>query len=563
MLKRKFALATGLWLITTLVHIPLISWADELGAQGVDFDGRPVGVTTTFSGGFLTEEGFFRGDGNVNATSPVNITGQINVDPSHIGQLADLVVYVYYSTLEDPTSILLMLADGGTVMPWNSDITSLIPFVKQVQLQATHSLEIYNGPLPESKIQVYFGYLLADGTLVTNKLPIEIIVEASPEAVNTEAESEEDSAAQIDTTPLLTEGGEDGKLVGKYACKWDNGQTLKVAVDFSDADYPKYKPSPCYSGMARSACENAVADAVIRTASTWSQYGNIYFRKTAWNDADIRITFREIGSHSYVGKCKPATGYTMNLAFSFLSYAEGFKRTVLHEFGHAIGLEHEHISPNVAYQWNEQQIIAEMSGPPNNWSEQTIRSNIIDSLLKGNSRSAFFVTQFDPQSIMIYSIPKSWVSPSDLADPRNCPDASSRYYCVGPKNDLSALDKQGIAGFYPQRSRGSGCSYTYDPSSYRPGTASWDGHIGQIAFYNPTSAAVKVTLYHPDAPGWAFGAWNIPARVNGWLYYKNSLLTVGMDWGIQVNNSPICILKVASDWKANYFQTSTTRLPGM
>jgi len=36
-----------------------------------------------------------------------------------------------------------------------------------------------------------------------------------------------------------------------------------------------------------------------------------------------------------------------------------------------------------------------------------------------------------------------------------------------------------------------------------------------------------------------------------------------MDWGIQVNDSPICIVKVASNWVSNYFQASTTKIPGM
>jgi hypothetical protein len=254
----------------------------------------------------------------------------------------------------------------------------------------------------------------------------------------------------------------------------------------------------------------------------------------------------------------------MNLAFSFLRPFEEFRGTVLHEFGHAIGLHHEHQSPNEAYHWQEAQIISEMSKAPNNWDEQTIRSNVIDSLLKGSSRSAFFTTKFDPQSIMIYDIPKTWVSLADLADPNRCPDAATTsIYCVAPNSELSEMDKQGIAGFYSQRSLGNGCSYTYDPSNYRPGTSLWDGHIGSISFNNPTSSKVKVTLYHPDLPWSPYHSWDISGRTNKRLSYKNKELTFGMNWGIQVNDSPICILKVVSDWKSNYFQASTTRIPGM
>ncbi len=69
------------------------------------------------------------------------------------------------------------------------------------------------------------------------------------------------------------------------------------------------------------------------------------------------------------------------------------------------------------------------------------------------------------------------------------------YYCVAPKTELSDLDKQGIAQFYPKGASGNGCTTTYNPSSYRPGTSQWDGHIGSLSFYNTTNAPVTVTLY--------------------------------------------------------------------
>jgi len=556
MFRQKSVLGIAL----TLLVCSQWATAEEFGVQAVTYEGQAVTSQATFSGGFSVENEELRGDGNVDAAKPVKITGQIQIDPTHVGQSADLVVYVHYSELSNPASTALMLTEEGRkILPWNSDVASLQPFTK-VTLQASHSLEIYNGLLPESKIKVYFGYLLSDGTLITNKLPIDLAVETISTTSNAEAEVAEESAAQIDITPLLTAGEDDGRLVGTYAKKWENGRTLKVGFDFTGANF-NYVPSGCYRGMARSVCENTVTDAVMKTIATWSQYGNIYFRKAAWNEADIRIQFLEEGSYSYVGTdSKSVAGKTMNLAFSFLSPAESFKRTVLHEFGHAIGLEHEHISPNVAYNWNESQILAETAKW--GWSAENTRFNIINNLLKGQSKSAFYTTQFDPNSIMIYSIPKTWVSAADLANPQKCPDAA-RGYCVAPKTDLSAMDKQGIAGFYPQRSLSSGCSYTYNPASYRQGTSLWDGHIGNIAFNNPTTSTVKVTLYHPDAPSWAFSSWNIPARVNGTLYYNSKPVVIGMDWGIQVNDSPICIVKVASNWVSNYFQASTTKMPGM
>jgi hypothetical protein len=321
--------------------------------------------------------------------------------------------------------------------------------------------------------------------------------------------------------------------------------------------------------MPKDACQEAIADNVIKVASTWSQYGNLYFRRTySWNEGDIRISFQEDGSYSRgLGtqvKRIPANEHTMNFALDgFLAEPSWSTATILHEFGHAIGLAHEHNSPRVAYTWNEAAVIADLKRTQG-WSEASIRHNVLDSLLKSAPLSAFFTTQFDPKSIMIYTIPKKWVSAADVADPNRCPDAAStRSYCVGSNTELSNLDKQGIAQFYPKGASGNGCSTTYNPSAYRPGTSQWDGHIGRIAFYNPTRGTVRVTLYHPDAPYWSFSSWSVPAGVNGWLVYNNQAFSIGMDWGIQVNNSPICIVKAVSGWNSSYFQASTSRIPGM
>jgi hypothetical protein len=548
-------------------------WAQDLptlGTQAVNLDGQPVATETTFAGGFSVDSTTFQSDGTIAAQQPVTIKGIITVDPKQVGKTADLIVYLNYGRLDQPlspeTSTLLMLGIGFNIQPWNSDVTSLIPFVKQVQLQATQAVDIYNGPLSDSRVQIFFGYMLEDGTLVTNKVPISLAVETvpEPEPVPNVAKPEETSEdVQIDTTPLLTSPEE--KLVGQWGLRWPVGTTLKMGFDFDGANF-NYVPVVCKKNMPRPDCENAVANAVVNTASTWSRYGNIYFRRTAWDEADIRIRFREEGSYSFVGSVAQNLSRnreTMNLAFSFLRTSDGFRRAVVHECGHAIGLQHEHNSPNVAYTWNEAQIIADMKAQ--GWDEPTTRSNVINSLLKARSRSAFFTTRFDPRSIMIYTIPKRWVSAADFADPNRCPAAATtRNYCVAWNTELSDLDKQGIAQFYPKGAAGNGCSTTYDPSAYRPGTPQWDGHIGKIGFFNSTSAEVKVTLYHPDAPAWSFATWDIPAKVNAWLYYYNSQpFDISMDWGIQVNNSPICIVKAVSAWNSSYFQASTARIPGM
>ena len=551
---------------TALLGItPLSLWAADLpslgSAQALDANNQPIESTATFSGGISVAEGVFMSGGNVNAESPVNIVGEITVDPNHVGQVADIVAYVSFATLDDPANpALLTLGEKGAIVPWTSQPADLLAFIPQITLPATQRVEIYNNPLPEGKVQIFFGYLLDDALVVTQQ-PIDIVIESIPEPIETETAPIEitEGDTPIDPSPMLLP--EEDRLVGQLAYRWPNGSTLKVGFDFSGANF-SYQPAVCYRGMSNSACKETLIQNVINAASSWSQYGNIYFRRSSWQDADIRVQFQEKGSWSYVGTVAKQIGRdkaTLNLALSFLQHSKGFRRTTIHEFGHAIGLHHEHISPNVAYNWNEAQIIADMQRQ--GWEVEKTRHSIIDNLLKRDSRSAFFTTRFDPKSIMIYSIPKGWVSASDLANSQKCPDAAiTSRYCVGSNSELSDMDKQGIAQFYPRHQTQSGvCSFNYNPSNYRPGTLGWDGHTGQIAFNNPTNSTVRVTLYHPDMPYSPYWVQDIPARKNYWVLHGSQ---ISMDWGIQVDDSPICIVKTVSDWKNSYFQASPTRIPG-
>ena len=147
-------------------------------------------------------------------------------------------------------------------------------------------------------------------------------------------------------------------------------------------------------------------------------------------DAEFRIAFDpEDGAWSYVGTdCRgiPLNEPTMNLGF----LDDG---TAGHEFGHAIGLAHEHQSPAGGIQWNEDVVIREAAKSPNFWDEETTRHNI----LRKYGADQINGTAFDPDSIMLYFFPASWTLNG-----------------VGTHANevLSALDKQFIAGakMYPQ-----------------------------------------------------------------------------------------------------------------
>ncbi|MCP9450220.1 MAG: M12 family metallopeptidase [Nitrospira sp.] len=190
---------------------------------------------------------------------------------------------------------------------------------------------------------------------------------------------------------------------------WMNGSTLRVRF------------------MGGTPTEQAVAK---EQAGWWAAVANLKFEFNNAPNAEIRIAFdRNDGAWSYVGTdCRniPLDQPTMNLGF-----LDG--GTAAHEFGHAIGLAHEHQNPAGGIQWNEEVVIREAAKAPNFWDEATTRHNI----LRKYSADQINGTKFDPDSIMLYFFPASWTLNG-----------------IGTKANevLSAMDKAFVAGakMYPK-----------------------------------------------------------------------------------------------------------------
>ena len=134
----------------------------------------------------------------------------------------------------------------------------------------------------------------------------------------------------------------------------------------------------------------------------WTSFANLTFDFNNAPDAEIRVTFDpNDGAWSYIGtdnRSIPLNQPTMNLGFM-----DG--GTAGHEFGHAIGLAHEHQNPAGGIEWNEATVIQSLKGPPNNWDEAMIRHNVLEKYQVNQIQG----TAFDPDSIMLYFFPGSWV----------------------------------------------------------------------------------------------------------------------------------------------------------
>ncbi len=124
---------------------------------------------------------------------------------------------------------------------------------------------------------------------------------------------------------------------------------------------------------------------------------------------DIRVSFDERdGSWSYIGTgardVRPNQA-TMNLGWvAEDTPEEDFCSVVIHEFGHALGLLHEHNHPLARINWNKPAVYADLGGPPNNWSKAQIDANVFAQF----DESQVIITDFDQASVMIYPILSSW-----------------------------------------------------------------------------------------------------------------------------------------------------------
>ena len=116
-------------------------------------------------------------------------------------------------------------------------------------------------------------------------------------------------------------------------------------------------------------------------------------------DANVRISFNPGGgSWSLVGTdhLEQKEGATMNFGWFDVP-------TTMHEFGHLIGLIHEHQNPSgQKIQWDTKKVI-EWAKETQGWSEETTKENIINKYNKNSINGS----DFDPLSIMLYFFPGS------------------------------------------------------------------------------------------------------------------------------------------------------------
>lgn len=293
------------------------------------------------------------------------------------------------------------------------------------------------------------------------------------------------------------------KATSVKAKQWETGQTIRV----------KFLNGNSF-----------VQSKVRQYAVEWEKYANIKFEwVSSSSSANIKIGFREgqfadvTGSWSYLGTDSNSHAHSMHFGwFNDNTTDTEFRRTTIHEFGHALGLIHEHQNPVAGINWDKEAVYAYYAGPPNNWS----RAQVDNNLFRRYEASISNYSEYDPLSIMHYPIPA---------------EHTLDRVAVGSNTRLSDTDKAFIGTIYPfpdtgdicagvapysgSRSYAVGDQVTYQGSLYQRTSSGWTnlGECGAVnndpcagvAEYNSNrSYAVgdqvtyRGTLYQRTASGW-------------------------------------------------------------
>ena len=207
-----------------------------------------------------------------------------------------------------------------------------------------------------------------------------------------------------------------GKGIAVKGTKWPNGKTIRVFF--------------LNGGQV-------VKDNVIKFARRWANHANLHFVVAQSRaESDIRVGFKfngDLGHWSYIGTDANDHRGEQTMNFGDLdrnSTDYEYSYYVLHEFGHAIGLGHEHLSPLANINWDKQAVYQYYMGPPNNWTRAQVNSNIFDKYKPREVRN----TAYDPNSIMHYWIPNEFTLDN---------------FSVDENAYLSDKDKRFIKRIYP------------------------------------------------------------------------------------------------------------------
>jgi hypothetical protein len=191
--------------------------------------------------------------------------------------------------------------------------------------------------------------------------------------------------------PFTARPGQTGKRsrrsIGYTAMFWPNGSTLCIA--YVDDD------------LAPSHWQHIV-DAI----NQWQPYVNLEFEfidgregRPDYGKGDIRITTDSTQNYSLIGTSAKANDpWTPTMVLGIKPSDPKFTSTVVHEFGHAPGAEHEHQHPDADIPWDLPKVYAYYASKGH--SAETVDESVLAKL----PAAAALTLPYDRDSIMHYPV---------------------------------------------------------------------------------------------------------------------------------------------------------------
>ena len=176
-----------------------------------------------------------------------------------------------------------------------------------------------------------------------------------------------------------------------------------------------------------------VRSKVKQYASVWTEHANILFQFVDQEPAEIRVAFIDNNrSYSYLGTdalTVPSKYHTMNFGwFNDVTPESEFSRTVIQQFGYALGCIQEQSLPNANLEWNKDNVYKYYKEI--GWTSAEVDANVFykyDSV-------GVMSSDYDTSSIMHYSIPSG---------------CTTNGVVVGWNSTLSQKDIELIKRLYP------------------------------------------------------------------------------------------------------------------
>ena len=128
--------------------------------------GEITETNSSFHGGIKVNEELTQAT-TITPNEPITIQGTINVDDTHVGEPADILVVTSYKPTNAPEDFIT-IDDQNTLHDWDGNLDNIKVIAKIEKLPKQQPVDIYNGKLPIGKFKFWFGYRLTNGEIIFN-----------------------------------------------------------------------------------------------------------------------------------------------------------------------------------------------------------------------------------------------------------------------------------------------------------------------------------------------------------------------------------------------------------